>query len=223
MNSCIIIVPAYNNLKYLKSLIPRLGQLPNVEILVINDGSIDNTSQWLHSQQINFIEHTLNKGKGEAIRSGFRTALPKNTELIAIMDGDLQHRPEDLPRFFEKITNENADIVIGKRKRSPGLMPVHRIFSNFFTSLLISIRLNQYIPDSQCGFRVMRRWVAENVDTRLNGFHMESEFLLKAGIKGTVIKSILIPTIYLGNGKSQIRNIHDTIEFILLYIKSFFW
>ena len=113
-------------------------------------------------------------------------------------------------------------ILIGSRWRSGTKMSLDRRLSNRITSFLISIRTGQKIPDSQSGYRLIKREVLEKATTTEDRFMAETEFLLKASSNGFKIGSLHIPTIY-NEEASHINKFSDTLKFISLYIRSFFW
>jgi len=137
---------------------------------------------------------------------------------VITLDGDLQHPPELIPNFDDDDKNE---IKLGWRK-DKDTMPLFRKISNIFTSLLLSIRSNVLIRDSQCGYRGFPTETYIKCNNKEPGFHMESEFLIKASILGVPINHIEIPTIY-NESKSSMNYIPDLIKFISLWLKSFLW
>ena len=112
-------------------------------------------------------------------------------------------------------------ILIGQRTDLKS-MPLLRVFSNTFTSLLLSIRTNHLLRDSQCGFRLIPLSLLKEVTFKQNGFQFESELLIKASYADYTIKHINISTVY-GSEKSAMRNIYDTIKFAAMYFNSFIW
>ena len=134
------------------------------------------------------------------------------------MDGDLQHPPELIPHFDD---DGKIEIKLGWRKNKD-TMPLFRKFSNILTSLLLSIRSNVLIRDSQCGYRGFPAETYLKCNNREPGFHMESEFLIKSTILGVPINHIEIPTIY-NESKSSMNYVPDLMKFISLWIKSFLW
>ena len=112
-------------------------------------------------------------------------------------------------------------ILIGQRTDLK-FMPLLRVFSNMFTSLLLSIRTNHLLRDSQCGFRLIPLSLLKEVTFKQNGFQFESELLIKASYANYTIEHVNIPTVY-GLEKSAMRNIYDTIKFAAMYFNSFIW
>ena len=218
-----VLIPAYNEERNLKRLLDELkSYVDKGRIIVVDDGSKDNTRIIAEESGVCVISHKNNLGKGEAMRRGFKEAVKKNVSWIILMDSDFQHQPRDIPRFLKKAGEENVDIILGSRMNNIKDMPFHRILSNKITSFLISLRIGQKVEDSQCGFRIIRKNVIEEISLKKSHFSLESELLLKAGLKNFKIESVRIETIY-NNSKSNINPLRDTLEFIFVFISSFFW
>lgn len=218
-----VLIPAYNEERNLKRLLDELkSYVDKGRIIVVDDGSKDNTRIIAEKSGICVISHKNNLGKGEALRRGFKVAVKKNVSWIIVMDSDFQHQPEDIPRFLKKAGEGNVDIILGSRMNNIKDMPFHRILSNKITSFLVSLRIGQKVEDSQCGFRIIRKNVIEEISLDKSHFSLESELLLKAGLKNFKIESVKIETIY-NNSKSNINPLRDTLGFIFVFISSFFW
>ena len=216
-----VLIPAYNASSTLLDVIDGVKkQLPYHKILIINDGSSDQTEQLVHDSRAHIISHSKNKGKGAAILTGL-TAL-KNSEWVICMDADLQHDPEDLIRFKDSILSDQFDVIVGYRKRSETSMPFSRQFSNRITSELLGFRLQCEIKDAQCGFRAIRLSAVPDYEWTESGYMFETEFLLRSVFEKKRIGWVPVKTIYNGS-KSHIRPLADTIKFVILYFKSFGW
>jgi glycosyltransferase involved in cell wall biosynthesis len=223
---CGVIIPVYNSSEYLDELLKKIGKVQSIlsdwqmAVLVVDDGSspaivhIDNSS--IHYE---LIRHEVNKGKGAALRTGIHHYLQTiKPDAILTLDGDLQHSPELIPEFLNSIEKNEGDLIIGYRKKILGKMPLHRIISNTLTSRIISILSGQHIRDSQCGYRIFSRRVAENVMIIENRFHFESEMIIRAAWQKFKISYVPIPTIY-NNAPSAIKNYSDTLNFISLIFR----
>lgn len=139
-----------------------------------------------------------------------------NSDYTICLDGDLQHPPELIPNFIEKI--KNHDIVIGKRRRKTGEMPFIRILSNSISSFLLGFKLRQTIYDSQCGYRALKTKKIIDILPETDGFESETEMLIKAARKNYSIGWVEIPAIY-GNEKSKMTKFKTTLNFIYLLLK----
>jgi len=217
----LIIIPAYNEEKSIENLLKELKK--NFKnILVIDDGSTDKTKEIVQKEEVILISHKINKGKGEALKTGFKYAIEKNFPAVITMDGDGQHLPEEALKFAEKYKkNKKTGILIGKRDIFFRDMPLIRKITNISMSILISILSFQWIPDTQCGFRLIKTDVIKRIRLYTSHFETESEILIKACLKGIKIKSIPVTTVY-REEKSKIKPLKDTIRFFKMLLIIFF-
>ena len=219
----IVLIPAYNAARTLPELLERSRQAGVVapsDILVINDGSSDTTRAIAKHNGVGLIDHLENKGKGAALQTGFDYALSKGYDAVITMDADLQHKPEDLPRFIQLASLQQYDVIIGSRLHNKKGMPLHRILSNTLTTFFVKMRTGVNITDSQSGFRFIKRQVLKEVRLLSNGFEAETEFLIKAAAFGFSFGSLPIDTIYAGE-KSHMTHIQTTINFIKVLFKQY--
>lgn len=219
MNLCVLI-PAYNEARAIGDLIDRLRGLlsPSDTCVVIDDCSTDETAEIVRKRGVRLLGHAQRRGKGSALRTGLAFFLEHDYEACVLMDGDGQHDPLDVPRFKQKAAAEDLDVVIGDRMQRPEGMPVLRRLTNRFLSLLISLRAGVRIPDSQCGFRLLKRKVVEKLDFSSSKFEIESEMILRAARAGFRIGTVPIRSIY-GWEESKIRPLRDGIRFFRFYFK----
>lgn len=219
MKVCVLL-PAYNEEKRIGELIEQIKTY-GLDVIVIDDGSSDNTAEICRQAQAIVISHQQNKGKGQALRTGFKFILDNDYDAAVIMDSDGQHLPEEINIFIVHAKNSGADIIIGNRMLDPQGMPLLRILTNRFTSLLISFIAKIKIPDSQCGFRLIRRSVFEKLKLSTDKYDTESEILIQAARQGCKIESVPVKSIY-DHNRSLINPISDTVRFFNLILKSFF-
>jgi glycosyltransferase involved in cell wall biosynthesis len=214
MKLCVLI-PCYNEESAVKELAQAVRKvIPDV--VVIDDGSTDNTNQKGKEGGAVIIRHAKNLGKGAALRSGFQYSIDNGYEGVIVMDGDGQHEPGNIPVFLrEYSTNPDIDIMIGNRMSDVRKMPFLRRVTNRVMSFIISALVGQKIPDTQCGFRLIRRRVLESVKLCTRHYDTESEFLFEAARKGFKIHSVPVSTIYRGE-MSYIQALADTRRFISL-------
>ncbi|NOY58633.1 MAG: glycosyltransferase family 2 protein, partial [Calditrichaeota bacterium] len=169
------------------------------------------------------IVHPENQGKGASLKSAFRFAQRNGFDWVITMDGDGQHPVESIQNFIDAIREDKADLILGHRIARKGVMPVHRQMSNGITSVLVSIFAGNYrLHDSQCGFRAVRMSSFKPLSCSENGFQFESEMILRMGKGGCRFYEIPIETVY-GQEKSSINIFIDTIKFVKLILKSFFY
>jgi len=220
--SIAVLVPAYNAERSIPELVERVrSAVGNIQIVIVDDGSIDRTNDVAVSSGMVVLRHEKNCGKGAALQTGFDFLKDRTTcEFIVTIDADLQHQPEDIPKFIQAQEKNNADIVIGWRNRVGTPMPLHRKFSNTITSTLVGMRTGSNIKDSQCGFRLIRRSVVERVHLESAGYEAETEFLIKAVRCGFKIDFVPIQTIY-GTEKSYMTHWTTTKNFIKVIVRKY--
>jgi glycosyltransferase involved in cell wall biosynthesis len=219
-----ILIPAYNAQNSIKELITRIKSLDikAQAILVVNDGSVDKTSQLAREEDVEVIDIEINQGKGKALRNGFEHYIGQNFDgFVVCLDSDLQHPPEIIPEFIRYARETDYHFIIGNRSKKIGEMPLHRILSNKITSFIISAIAGQKIMDSQCGYRMIHTEILKNLDLVENGFQLESEMILKAAGQGVKIGCIPVPVIYNDAG-SHIGNVQDTVKFVWVVLKYIF-
>lgn len=216
MNTCVII-PTYNEEKAIGDLINSIRS-QNLDVIVIDDGSQDNTHKIARDSGAVVLRNSDNLGKGASLIKGFNYALSKNFDAIITMDGDGQHLAEDIPYFIRLAKYSQSGILIGNRMLKTQNMPLVRILTNKLMSWFISAVAGQKIPDTQCGFRLIKRNVLNKVNLVTSKFEIESEMLIKGARLGFKIESIPIRTVY-SREKSRINPIVDTFRFIKFAIK----
>ncbi len=212
-----ILIPVYNDIKHLPELLRRIPNSLKKDLIFINDGSTDGTESWLKREKVKALHFPVNRGKGAALKAGIEEARRLGYQRIVHLDSDLQHPPEYISHF----DSEPGILWCGYRYNRRQ-MPLHRQFSNLFTSLLISIRTGVQVRDSQCGFRGFTLQDFGRITIRENRFHFESEVLMKLALTGVTIRHVRIPTIY-EEETSAIHPIRDTWQFVLLWFRSYFW
>jgi len=192
------------------------------DVIVVDDGSKDNTAQIAQDAGAIVLKHEINKGKGAALRTGFQYAIEHGYDAAVTMDSDGQHDPSDIHGFLTAIEKIGSGIIIGSRMNDISTMPAIRKCTNKLTSFASSLLAHQKIEDSQSGFRMITSDVLRTVKLETDRFETESEILIKASKAGFRITSVPIKTIY-GEEKSKIRPIHDTYRFLKLLFRSLRW
>lgn len=209
------LIPAYCEQAHIGTVVQRTrAQLRDV--LVIDDGSEDQTAALAREAGAEVLAHPRNAGKGAAIKTGFRTLLARGFDYVIILDGDGQHRPEEIPLFLQAAALENqAGLIIGDRMGDTATMPRVRLLTNRFMSWQISRLCGRAIADTQCGFRMVHRSVIPSLFGQCEAYDYETEMILLASRAGHAIASVPITTLY-GDEKSKIRALRDGYRFFRL-------
>ncbi len=217
MKVCVI-VPTFNESEAIGGLIENVKGR-NLDVLIVDDGSTDNTGDIALQKGAVVLRNPVNKGKGASLIRGFEYALQNGFDAVITMDGDGQHDPEEITFFIRRAENSDAGIISGNRMSAVKNMPFLRILTNSFMSWLISKKAKQHIPDTQCGYRLLKRAVIEKLSLTTSKYETESEILIQASQAGFRIESIPIKTIYVRE-KSHINPFVDTWRFIRFMLGS---
>jgi glycosyltransferase involved in cell wall biosynthesis len=211
------IIPVYMEEKFIGDVVRRV--LEHVgSVLVVDDGSPDNTAVTAQAAGATVIRHSTNRGKGAALKSGMVHAAAFGTPFYLFLDGDGQHDPADIPAFFNVMNESNVDLVVGNRMMNVTAMPVVRRLTNKFMSWQIGAICKMPLPDSQCGFRLVRRELLPVLNAQSDRFEFETESLILVARHGFRIKAVSIRTIY-ANQQSKIRPLRDTIRYVRMISK----
>jgi glycosyltransferase involved in cell wall biosynthesis len=212
-----VLIPSYNEARTIGEIVDGLRSR-GLAAYVIDDGSADGTAEIARRAGAVVVRHERNMGKGSSLREGFRHIVKERFEAVLVMDGDGQHSLDDIDSFFETMQRTGADMVIGNRMRDTASMPYSRVVTNRFMSWAISVIAGQKIPDSQCGYRLIKRCVLERADLETSNYEIESELIMSAARNGFRIASVPIKTVY-GSERSRINPVVDTLRFIFFIIR----
>lgn len=206
-----VIIPAYREEGRIGKVVHGvLKHCPDV--VVVDDGSPDNTAAEAEAAGAVVVKHARNMGKGVALNDGFKYARENGFEFVITLDADGQHDPDDLPSFFESYFAGGTPVLIGNRMANSGGMPFVRKWTNLFMSWLLSRKMGQWVPDTQCGYRLYRCDVLDGIPVESGRFAAESELLLFLADKGVRMGAVSIKVIY-RDEKSKINPLSDTIRF----------
>jgi len=217
-----VLIPALNAAQTLGQLLAGLKQIVGIEsVVVVDDGSSDETVAVAKAEGAVVISHGANRGKGAALRTGFQYILSATShDSVITIDADLQHDPKDVPKFLSAWQMGNLDLVLGCRRRLGSGMPLHRVLSNTITSALVSARTRVKIRDSQTGFRLIARRILSSIEVEADGYEAETEILIKAAMKGFRIGSVPIATIY-GGAPSHMTHWKTTKRFLQVLFREY--
>jgi glycosyltransferase involved in cell wall biosynthesis len=213
------VIPSFNEEKTIASVVEGIRPLVD-RVVVIDDGSRDGTAERARRAGADVIAHDGNRGKGHAVRTGLARVLDQGFTHVLLMDGDMQHLPEEAAPLLAEAERSGADIVVGERRFERDRMPASRYHANRIGSRVLSWFVGIPVRDTQCGFRVFRVDALRPLRLTATGYEIETEMLVKVGRRGGRIASVPISAVYAGQ-KSKLRPVHDTTRtcFLAVYYR----
>ncbi len=207
---CAAVVPCLNEERSIEALVTAVRRLLAV-VIAVDDGSSDRTAECAARAGAVVIKHSRNSGKGAALRSGWLRAASDAFEWVLTLDGDGQHSAEDIPLFFEHAERTGASLVVGNRLHDHVHMPWLRRFVNRWMSRRLSKVAGQNLPDSQCGFRLVKVSALQSLSLTTDHFEIESEMLLAFARARLPIAFVPIRALYKSE-QSKIHPVKDTLR-----------
>lgn len=210
-----IVMPAYNEAEAIGDVLDAVFalELPELEVIVVDDGSHDRTGEVARAKGARVIRHPYNRGNGAAVRSGIRAAMG---DIVVIMDADGQHDPADIPRLLEKM--DSYDMAVGARP--PGAGAWHRNLANWVYNRFASYIAGFPILDLTSGFRAIRAPLAKSLCYLLpNTFSAPTTMTLAVARGGYGITYVPIQIRRRAAGKSKISLLRDGFRFFVLMAK----
>ncbi len=218
-----VVIPAFNAERFIADVVQRVSEIvPKERVIVVDDGSMDETANAARSAGAAVLDHEENQGKGMALHTGILEAARLGMEFAITLDADGQHNPTEINAFVEKQAQTGADIIVGDRMSDRKDMPGIRIFANTATSWFLTLRTGTPIPDSQNGYRMIRTSLYKSLKLKAKRYDAESEVLIRAAKAGAKIESVPTETIY-GTEVSSVNPVIDTLRFLRMAVKSIFW
>lgn len=219
-----VVIPAYNEDRVIYDVIHKmtnaLGRANlNADIVLVNDGSGDNTSAEARRAGAIVINHILNSGAGGATATGLSYANQHGYTIAATMDADGQHAPADIIRGIEELQKQQADLLIGSRLIDSKGMSHVKVLGNqglsFITYLLFGVKTT----DSQSGLRVYSRRALEQLRWKTSGYEFCSEMIWRAKQLGLTINEFPIKAIYTDYSKAKGQNNWNAVNILKSLIK----
>lgn len=206
----IAVIPAFQAARTLASVVEETAR--HLPVLVVDDGSTDETAAVAEAAGANVLRQVPNQGKGAALRAGFQRALEAGSTAVVTLDADGQHDPTRIPAFLEAWRSRHAPLIIGQRDFSR--MPMSRRLANNLGTWTFSWAVGRHIADNQSGYRLIARPLLPRLlESQEAGFEFEVEMITLAIRAGLAIDWVAIPTIYEDQG-SHIRPLAHVTNFL---------
>jgi glycosyltransferase involved in cell wall biosynthesis len=205
----IALVPALNEAATIAQVVTGLRAHVDA-VLVVDDGSSDGTAEKARAAGAAVITHARQSGKGQAVRTGLAQILSAaDVDHVLILDGDMQHRPDEAGVLIAAAVETGADLVVGERQFDREAMPASRYYANLYGSVALSSFTGVPLRDTQCGYRIFRAAMLRRLPLRATGYDIETEMLVKVSRLGGRIVAVPVSAVY-GNGASKLRPVRDT-------------
>lgn len=213
---CAVVIPCLNEERQVAE-VARAARAVIEMVVVVDDGSTDETAGRAREAGAKVIRHAARMGKGAALRTGFDFAARHGIEWALAMDGDGQHAGCDIPRFLGPAEQGKARMIIGNRFARGGRMPLVRRWVNRWMSHRIGAFCGMEIPDSQCGFRMVHLPSWQTLSFSADGFEVESELTIRFAAAGFALAFVPVEARY-ANERSKIQPVRDTIRWLAWWL-----
>jgi len=218
-----VVIPAYNEEATIHDVVSRALAYSSL-VIVVDDGSTDQTITNLDDLPVVLIKNVANCGKAASLWAGIQTARQYNVKYIVTLDGDGQHAPEDIPKLLAKSEDQPKHIIIGARLADKSAIPAKRYYANRVANFWLAWAAGYPISDSQSGFRVYPNELFDNLEmptSKRDSFVFESEILIKAAQRGIQCTAVAIPAVYAENARpSHFRGVRDITLITLMVARS---
>jgi glycosyltransferase involved in cell wall biosynthesis len=193
-------MPAYNEAKYIGSIVLQAKQYAD-EVVVVDDGSSDQTADIARLAGAAVVRHEQNEGYGYTIRELLKEARQRNADILVVLDADSQHNPDEIPRLVEGI-NSGADIVIGSRELQKNKIAGYRRLGQKILSRLTGVASRKRLTDTESGFRAYSRRAITTLELKETGMAISSEIISEGTAKGLEIGEVPISVAYTADGST---------------------
>jgi glycosyltransferase involved in cell wall biosynthesis len=193
----VIVIPAFNEAKVIAKTIKDTIKCGYSNVLVIDDGSADDTAKKATDAGAMVVSHKINRGKGAATKTGIETAKLLAADIVVTLDGDGQHCPSDIQNLISPIAEGHCDVVLGTRlKKKKHQMPMTKVASNYVANFVTWSFFGLWVSDSQSGFRAYSRSALDCISTSADAYDYESEIIREIHHHRLVYKEVPISVQY---------------------------
>ncbi len=217
-----IVIPCYNEEKVIGEVIKDIKKEGWKNIVVVDDGSADNTFDRAKREKVFALRHILNRGKGAAVKTGLEFAKSKNADIVVTIDGDGQNNPKEIRKLVKKI-EEGFDVVMGTRfEKKKNKVPTFNRLANKFANIFIFFVYGIMVSDSQSGFRAYSKRALELLDLKMDRYEFDSEVIREIARNKLKYKEVPIDVFYTeySKSKTQKQNLINGIKTMIRIILS---
>lgn len=192
-----VLLPAYNEASVIREVIRNVRSCGFHHIIVVDDGSRDDTARIALEEKTVLLSHPVNRGAGAVIQTGILYARLKGINNLVQMDSDGQHHPEDIIRLLNTLQSGDCDIVVGSRFMEGNQnVPKIRVFYNSISNIITNWFCKKWYSDTQSGFRMFNRRAIEQLNLQIDGFGYCSEMIIQSERKSLRIVEVPISVSY---------------------------
>lgn len=216
VNRYCIIIPTYNNCRTVADVVKRSLKVCT-DVIVVDDGSTDNTAQTLSGLNISVLAHDTNQGKGQALKTGLSFARNKGFTHAITLDADGQHFPEDVPVLVEASEMVPEAIIVGCRNLTSENMPRKNTFANRFSNFWFRLQTAQRLDDTQSGFRIYPLGSLRGMRLITSRYEAELELLVYAAWNGTEVRGVPVRVLYQPDGE-RVSHFRPFLDFFRITV-----
>jgi len=173
----VVVIPAHHEAAVIASVVDEVQSAGAYQVIVVDDGSRDDTSLNARQRGAYVVRHRINRGKGAAVKTGVMAARWLKPAVVVTMDGDGQHDPHDIEALIHPILQDHCDVVLGSRMMAPRGMPWYKRLANRIGNLTTLLFYGMLVSDSQSGFRAYSAYAARIIDTRADKYEYDSKVI----------------------------------------------
>ena len=209
-----VVMPTYNNDGTLRDVVERVLQFCP-DVIVVNDGCTDTSADILASfeDKITIVEYGKNRGKGYALKQGFKKAMELSFDYAITIDSDGQHFPEDIPLFVKALEQNPNAMIVGSRKLNEENMPGKNTFANKFSNFWFKVQTGVSLPDTQTGYRLYHLKNLPNMWLLTSRYEAELELLVGAAWRGLDLIPIKI-NVYYPKAEERVTHFRPFLDFL---------
>lgn len=209
MDKVFIVIPAFNEAKAIAGVISDLKAEGYRNIVIVDDGSRDNTSEVAKKSGAIVLRHIINRGKGAATQTGLDAAKLLDADYVVTIDADGQHNPKEIKSLLKILQSQAVDVVLGSRLMSANKIPFSRKIANIIGNVLTYIFYGIYVSDSQSGFRGYNKKALSLIKTTFDRYEFESEVLHQMHIHKLSYTEVPITVRYSDYSMNKWKSIKD--------------
>jgi hypothetical protein len=193
-------IPAYNEEKYIGTIVLKARQYVE-EVVVVDDGSTDQTAEVAKLAGASVIQHRQNRGYGASVQTLLAEAKKRKPDVLVLLDADAQHNPDEIPNLIKPILT-GSDLVIGSREEQKVNIPTYRRIGQRVLSYFSHVLSGQKVVDSECGFRAFSPKAVTELGLRQQGMAISAETIAAATERGLNVTQIPVSAIYTEDGST---------------------